>query len=83
MRSDIRSLSRNALGSFIDFRVVVAWHATGRIFQTLRASGRHGWLWTVMGALSGRVPGRGVGSAGADVREARLKGALYRANGSQ
>ena len=76
MGSDIRSLSRNPLGSFIDFRVVVAWHAAARIFQTLRASGRHGWLWTLMGGLSGRVPGRGVGSASAAVREARLQGAL-------
>ena len=32
-----------------DYRVIVADHKAGRIFQTLRGSGQHVWLWTVTG----------------------------------
>jgi hypothetical protein len=32
-----------------DFRVMVAGHTAGRIFQTLRGSGKHVWFWTVTG----------------------------------
>ena len=44
-----------------DFRVIVAGHTAGRIFATLRSSGRHVWLWTVTGPY---LPGAGLSSSG-------------------
>jgi hypothetical protein len=44
-----------------DFRVMVAGHAAGRIFATLRSSGRNVWLWTVTGPY---LPGAGLNGSG-------------------
>ena len=44
-----------------DFRVMVAGHTAGRIFATLRSSGRHVWLWTVTGPY---LPGAGLNGSG-------------------
>jgi hypothetical protein len=44
-----------------DFRVMVAGHTAGRIFTTLRSSGRHVWLWTVTGPY---LPGAGLNGSG-------------------
>jgi hypothetical protein len=47
-----------------DFRVMVAGHTAGRIFATLRSSGRHVWHWTVTGPY---LPGAGLnGSSDSD-----------------
>ena len=44
-----------------DFRVLVADHKAGRIFQTLRGSGQHVWLWTVTGPY---LPGAQLNGSG-------------------
>jgi len=44
-----------------DFRVKVAGHTAGRIFATLRSSGRHVWLWTVTGPY---LQGAGLNGSG-------------------
>ena len=44
-----------------DFRVMVAGHTAGRIFATLRGSGRHVWLWTVTGPY---LPGARLNGSG-------------------
>ena len=44
-----------------DYRVIVTGHTAGRIFATLRSSGRHVWLWTVTGPY---LPGAGLSGSG-------------------
>ena len=44
-----------------DFGVIVADRKAGRIFQTMRGSGQHVWLWTVTGPY---LPGAHLNGSG-------------------
>lgn len=44
-----------------DFSVIVAGHAAGRIFETMRGSGKCVWLWTMTGPY---LPGAGLTGSG-------------------
>lgn len=64
---------RLARGGENDFRVIVAGHTAGRIFETMRGSGRHVWLWTVTGPY---LPGAGLTGSGDSDHLAAAKSAF-------